>query len=168
MNLKNMLPTDNGRLKCVVNGLPPLGQQLAVDTTLVSPVKGNGEPRPKADREDGVALAEARRTKEARYPELVTGTRCKLVVTAMETGGRWSEEAHWFLETLAHGRARDAPRALRGAVFQACVKRWTAMLAVAGMRSLADTLLHDSARTTHLHEGEALTVGQLLAQEPRC
>ena len=63
------------------------------------------------------------------------------MVTAMEVGGRWSEEAHYFLETLAATRASDAPRALKGSVFQASKRRWTAMVAVAGMRSLAHTLL---------------------------
>ena len=36
-NLGNILPTDERRLECVVNGLPPLGEQLAVDAILVSP-----------------------------------------------------------------------------------------------------------------------------------
>ena len=148
----------------MVNGLPPLGQQVAVDTTLVSPLKRSGDPRPRADREDGVALAEARRDKEHRYPELLRGTRCKLVVTAMEVGGRWSEEARCFLETLAEGRARDIPRALRGSVYQACVKRWTAMLAVAGMRSFVNTLL-EQAPGGELHEGAFPTLGQLLEHE---
>ena len=100
-----------------------------------------------------------------RYPELLAGTRCKLVVTAMEVGGRWSEEAHCFLETLAQGRAREAPHALRGSVYQACFKRWTAMLAVAGMRSFAATLLEESP-TASLHEGDVPTLGQLLSADP--
>ena len=116
------------------------------------------------DREDGVALAEARRDKEHRYPELLRGTRCKLVVTAMEIGGRWSEEVHCFLEMLAMGRARDAPQALRGSVYQACMKRWSVLIAVAGMRSLADSLLEKTG-TSELHEGELPTLGQLLCQE---
>ena len=136
-NLGNILPTDERRLECVVNGLPPLGEQLAVDATLVSPLKRTGEPRPKAHREDGVALAEARKDKERKYPELLSNARCKLVVVAMEVGGRWSEEAHYFLEILASARERDAPQTLKGSVFQACKRRWTALVAVAGMRSFA-------------------------------
>ena len=107
-NLRNIFLTDERRLECVVNGLPPLGEQLAVDTTLVSPLTRRGDPRPKADRINGVALAEARKDKETRYPELLGGTRCRLVVTAMEVGGRWSEEAHLFLETLAAAKATEA------------------------------------------------------------
>ena len=88
-----------------MNGLPPLGQQIAVDATLVSPLKRTGEARPQAHCKDGVALAEARKDKERKYPELLTGTRCRLVVVAMEVGGRWSEEAHYFLEALAEARS---------------------------------------------------------------
>ena len=60
-----------------------------------------------------------------------------------EVGGRWSEEAYYFLETLALAKARDVPQALKGSVFQASKKRWMAMIAVAGMRSLANTLLEE-------------------------
>ena len=165
-NLGDVLPTDERRLECVVDGLPPLGNQLAVDTTLVSPLKRTGEARPKADREDGVALREARKDKERRYPELLRGTRCRLVVTAMEVGGRWSEEAYHFLETLATAKTRDAPKALKASVYQASKKRWIALVAVAGMRSLANTLLKDEARAAELYEGESPTLGQLLEEEP--
>ena len=111
-------------------------------------------------------MAEARKDKERKYPELERGNRCRLVVTAMEVGGRWSEEAYHFLDTLAIARARDAPAAFRGSVHQASKRRWTAMLAVAGMRSFADSLLKVEATTGTLHEGEYPTLGQLLEAEP--
>ena len=79
---------DNRRLEVVVDGLPLFGgAQLAVDTTLVSALKGNGEPlRGAADR-DGVALAAARRVKERTYPELLDpGRRARLVVFVLEVG----------------------------------------------------------------------------------
>ena len=82
----------------------------------------------------------------------------------MEVGGRWSEEAHFFLEIMASAKARDAPLALRGSVFQTCKHRWTAMLAVAGMRSFANTLL-EQAPGGELHEGACPTLGQLLCNE---
>ena len=84
----------------------------------------------------------------------------------MEVGGRWSEKAYHFLDTLAAARGKEAPRALRGSVYQTCKKRWTAFLAVAGMRAFANSLLQDSAHTTNLHEGGLLTVGQLLELDP--
>ena len=107
VNLGNVLPTDNRRFECLVDELPVYnGAQLAVDCTLVSPLTGKGEARPGAYREDGAAMADARKRKETRYPELCRSNRCKLVVTAMEVGGRWSEEAFEFLDLLAHPPAR--------------------------------------------------------------
>ena len=47
------------------------GAQLAVDTTLVSTIQGNGEPRNGAAERDGVAFAQAKRKKARTYPELV-------------------------------------------------------------------------------------------------
>ena len=40
------------------------------------------------------------------------------------------------------------------------------MLAVAGMRAFVDTLLHGDARSTDVHEGGQLTLGELLGAEP--
>ena len=42
-----------------------------MDTTLVSVVRGDGEPVPGAADRDGVALRRAHRRKEATYPELI-------------------------------------------------------------------------------------------------
>ena len=167
LNLGQVLPTDDRRLECVVNGLTAYhGKQVAVDATLVSTLKGTGEPRPKALREDGAALADARKAKERKYPELVGSRRCLFVVTAMEVGGRWSTEACDFLETLAAGRALDAPRLLRASAKKAWQRRWTSFVAVAGMRAFADTLLHDTARNTELLEGDGPALDQLLGSEP--
>ena len=101
---------DNRRLEVVVDGLPLFSdRQLAVDTTLVSALKGNGEPMRGAADRDGVALSEARRVKERTYPELVgPGARAQLVVLALEVGGRWSEEAKIFIRLIARARARSA------------------------------------------------------------
>ena len=57
------------RLEVVADGLPLFGgAQLAVDTTIVSTLHANGEPR--RVHVDAVALAAARQRKERRYPEL--------------------------------------------------------------------------------------------------
>ena len=95
--------TDSRRLEVVCDGLPLFrGAQLALDTTLVSPVCSNGEPRGRSAVEDGAALSSARRRKARTYPELCgPHSRACLVVLAAETGGRWSEEAHSFLSQLA-------------------------------------------------------------------
>ena len=47
------------------------GVQLAVDTTLVSAIQGDGQPQRGAADRDGVALKWARRRKETTYPEFV-------------------------------------------------------------------------------------------------
>ena len=166
-NLGEVLPTDNRRLECVADELPlGDGRQVAVDCTLVSALKRNGDSRPRAHREEGAAMADARKRKEARYPELCRpGTRCKLVVTAMEVGGRWSTEAYDFLTALASGRSQDAPRELQGSAYHAWKRRWSAMLSVTAMKAFADTLLRDSAHGTEVGGGEAPTLGQLLGEE---
>ena len=91
LNLVAPRPNDGRR---IVNGLPLFhGAQLAVDTTIVSAVKRDGTLRPRAAHTDSVAIDRARRLKERKYPEL-SGEhgRARLVVLAMEVGGRWSSE----------------------------------------------------------------------------
>ena len=105
------VPVDSRRLEVVADGLPLFhGAQLALDTTLVSPVRADGGPRRQCATTDGAALEQARRRKELRFPEL-TGEqgRARLVVLACETGRRWSEEAQDFLRQLARARARSEP-----------------------------------------------------------
>ena len=61
--------------------------QLAVDTTLVSPLHCDGSPHPRAADVDGAVLATARRLKERTYPELSgPRSRARLVVLAGEIG----------------------------------------------------------------------------------
>ena len=168
LNLGSLLPDDNRRLECVVDDLPlPRGGQVAVDCTLVSPLTRNGTARPRAHRKKGAALADSSKRKKARYPELVRpGSRCALVFAGMEVGGRWAQEAYDFVTTLAAARARDAPPALQGSTYYAWVRRWTSMLAVAGMRAFADTQLTGNARSTDACGGEAPLLGELLGEEP--
>ena len=107
-------------------------------------------------------MADARKRKEKRYPELLRGTRCRLVVTEMEVGGRWSKEVYEFLDTLALAKARDAMPILRGSACTSWKKRWCAMLSVAGMRAFADTLVYGSATRTPLNDEDQLALGEIL------
>ena len=101
---------DNRKLEVIANGLPLYhGAQLAVDATLVCPVKRNGRPQPRSDTVPGAWLTEARKRKNNTYPELVGGRRCRLIVLAGEVGGRWSDETAIFLRLLARARARTVP-----------------------------------------------------------
>ena len=77
---------DTRRLEVVADGLPLFhGAQVAVDTTLVSPLRRDGTPHVRCAGEDGAALLRARRRKERAYPEL-SGEhgRARLVVLASE------------------------------------------------------------------------------------
>ena len=112
---------DARRLEVVVDGLPLFcGAQLAVDTTLVCALHANGSARRGAAHTDGVALTAARRRKEATFPELVGRRgRARLVVLAVEVGGRWSLETQSFLSQLASAKARAASPLMRRRVEQA-------------------------------------------------
>ena len=95
---------DGRRLEVVADGLPLFGGvQLAIDTTLVSPLHSNGSAWRGASDRDGVVLEAARRRKERTYPELVhrRHNRARLVVLAAEVGGRWSDETRSFIRALA-------------------------------------------------------------------
>ena len=94
---------DSRRLEVVADGLPLFhGTQLAVDTTLVSPVGRDGLPCPRCARE--WSSPHHRQTKRT-YPEL-TGRfgLAKLVVLACEVGG--STETRAFLRSP---RVKPAP-----------------------------------------------------------
>ena len=91
---------DARRLEVVADGLPLfVGAQLAIDTTMVSPLHRDGKARRGTARtEDGNSLDEARKRKERTYPELTgEGGRARLVVLGAEVGGRWSKETVVFL-----------------------------------------------------------------------
>ena len=117
------------------------GAQLAIDTTLVSPLRRDGSDRPRAADLNGAALEEARRRKERTYPELSgDGSRARLVVLAAEVGGKWSIETTNFLVSLAKAKALASPFVLQGRVQQAYIKRWSALLACSAVRAFAASL----------------------------
>ena len=80
------------------------GRQIAADSTMVSPVRRNGEAGRKYVKRNGAALRDARHRKEVKYLEFLQSRRCELVVASMEVGGRWSEEAWAFLLMLAKAK----------------------------------------------------------------
>ena len=88
------------RLEIIADGLPLFGgAQLAVDTTLVSPLHCDGSARPGVAHTDGPVLALARWRKERTYPELIGMPY--LVVLAGEIGGR-SSETNTFAGVASH------------------------------------------------------------------
>ena len=105
------------------------------------PITAGGNPRARAARQNAVVADAARQDKEATYPEFASSTRCRLVVLALETGGRFSEEAYAFVEELAACRANEAPPVLRRSAKLAWQRRWTRLLACAAARALAESIL---------------------------
>ena len=130
---------DGRRLEIVVDGLPLWGgSQLAVDTTMVSPLTREGVAHRGTATTNGKSLARARRRKESTYPEL-TGEhgRSRLVVMGVEVGGRWSTETSVFLRCLAAAKARGSPPWIEGQVCAAWLSRWQGLLGCAAARHSA-------------------------------
>ena len=142
------------------------GAQRAIDTTLVSPVTREGQPRRHAGTFRGAALHTARQSKERTYPELLNSRRCKLVVLAIEVGGRWSQEAANFSWLLAKSRARHVPAILQTSVEAALVARWSAMMSHAAMQTFAATLIDEDLSHHNTVEGNILPLSQILAETP--
>ena len=140
--------------------------QLAVDTTLVSPLASSSQPRRRAGQYTGAALQDARRSKERTYPELLRSRRCRLVVFALEIGGRWSPEATSFLRLLAHTKARAAPDILRRAVEASLLSRWSAILTHAAQHAFAASLLDFDCAGASTIDGDAPSISQLLSEAP--
>ena len=108
LNIPTFHRIDNRCIEVIANGSPLWeGNQLAIDTTIVSPLTSQVAPRQHRGQYAGTARRGARRSKERTYPELVHPGRCRLVVFGVEAGGRWSEEAAGFIRQLAKARARQ-------------------------------------------------------------
>ena len=134
---------DQRRIEVIVEGLPVFhGAQLAIDATLVSPLRADGEPHRRCPEADGAALAFARRRKERTYTELAGSRgRARLVVIVAETGGRFSEETQTLLRLLAEAKTRSTPQPLRVRARQSWLLRWSSLLSCAAARAFASSLL---------------------------
>ena len=135
--------TDGRRLEVVADGLSLFqGAQLAIDTTLVSALRADGTPRPRAATTAGEGLADARSRKETTYPELVgEGSRAKLVVLVAKVGGRWSAETVQFLGALVASKAQSAPETMQASVVYVWWHRWRRMMACTAAKAFASSLL---------------------------
>ena len=104
-------------------------------------MRRNGTNRPRADAEPGLALRGATGHKRrSTYPEFRGAARRRLVVVALEVGGRWGDETGAFLHRLARGKALASPEDQRGKVAAAHACRWGQLLAVAAQGALAASL----------------------------
>ena len=135
---------DGRRVEILATGLPlHRGVPLAVDATLVSPLRADGRPCPRAAEADGVAIQRGERAKRATYPELVQSDVVRLVTVACEVGGRFSEASAAIVRQLAAARARECAPPLRSAARAAWALRWTRLLSVTAQDCLAATLVDD-------------------------
>ena len=167
LNIPAVQRVDDRTIEVIANGLPLWhGSQLAIDTTLVSPLTAAAEPRRRGGRYAAAALHTARQNKQRTYPELLASARCRLVVLGMEVGGRWSQESADFLRLLAQHKARAVPAPLQQATVTSLISRWSAILAHAGMHAFAASLLSLPADGLANGEGVLPPLGRLLAQLP--
>ena len=151
-------------VEIVASGLPQChGVPLAVDATLVSPLRGDGSPHPAAAERPGVSLRRAEQAKSRAYPELVESSVLRLTTAAMEVGGRTNLASRRLLRTAAAARARSEPLPLRPPAARRWLGRWQKMLAVAAQRALAASLVDDGLALLDGIDGEAPPPAELWA-----
>ena len=98
-----------------------------MDATMVSPLHANGSPFPGAATTPGKSFARAIHKKCTTYPELVDSPQLKLVVAAMETGGRLNAQALELLDQAAAAKSRQAPIPLQPYMARVWRARWVAI-----------------------------------------
>ena len=99
----------NGRrVEVVVDGLPLFrGAQLAIDTTLVSPLQGDGQPHKVCADVDGAASTRPGDTRSVPTPSCANATVSSWLLK-LGADGRGD-----FLKKLAMAKARGVPRVLQ-------------------------------------------------------
>ena len=166
MNISNIDVRDGRRIEVLANGLSLYhGTQVAIDATIISPLKANGRAAHNSNRYDGAAIREAIKVKERTYPELVNNPRCKLLVAPVEIGGRWGEDAYNFLVAMAEAKVRASPIILRRALLNAYTRRWTGMISYAVQDAFAASILEDSPAYTMHTDGNEPHTGSLVAND---
>ena len=152
------VPASNERrIEVLAQDLPCFGgSQLAIDVTLRSALGAT----------DGAVLTQARVDKETKYPEILTSGRCHLVV-AIETGGRWSDEAADLVWQLAQAKSREVPAFMNRSVALAWERRWTKMMSTVCAVSFAASIMEPSESDAWCcMEGEAPSL-EVLMHDPR-
>ena len=157
---------DGRRVEVVASGLPlAQGVPLAVDATLVSPVRADGTPSPRAHYLPGSTFARAEKLKQTTYPELVQSSVLRLKTVACEVCGRWNSVALNLLDELATARARTEVKVLQSAASRAWRSRWTEMLAVSVQEALASTLANEGKGLLESDGKQPVSVDVCLARE---
>ena len=81
------------------------------------------------------------RSERAHLPRTQVRGRARMVVVACEVGGRWSDEALSFLNSLTNAKVRDEPEDFRKVVKAAWLRRWKVLLACTAARAFVLSLL---------------------------
>ena len=147
---------DARRMDLVTPGLPGVfgGAPLFMDATCVSPLTGEGRPKPRAAGEDGAAVAEAeRKNREEDHPDVEASPHACLLSLGAETYGRWSPHSQELVAQLARKKARGVPDLLRRTTDRAYTVRWWSLLAVALQRAVAESVLRESGADLMPAEG---------------
>ena len=156
---------DERAIEVLASGLPIRQRApLAVDVTARCALTADGLATPEAAGLDGPALLRARGDKERKYTELVHNDRCQLVVVALETGGRWSDEATKFFCELAGSRAREVPPMLQGSPFYGWLRRWTRMLSISCGKAFASSLVSSRSEAVEGQDGPAPDFADLFCE----
>ena len=120
---------DNRRLEVVADGLPLFRtQRWCPQCAWIVLRAGNAQPQM------GLPWPKPPFGKSAPSPNL-------LMVVVCAVGGRWSDEALSFLNSLANANVRDEPENFKKVVKAAWLRKWKALLACTGARALALALL---------------------------
>ncbi|MEE3098191.1 MAG: hypothetical protein VX463_00345, partial [Pseudomonadota bacterium] len=126
----------------VFGGLP-----ICADATLVSPISGDGIPRPGCVSDPGAVFGPAEAQIRVDYDDIAAGGRAHLLCLASGTGGRWNRTALGFVRALVKLRVRREPAVLRQSVTQALTRRCWSVLSVARDEALAASLDPDDTVT---------------------
>ena len=112
MDLLPLRQVDNRRLEVVVDGLPLFrGAQLAIDTTMVSPVRSDGTARRQCAATSGGSFGPSQEAEKAHLPRTGSASRSRPVGGLGLRGGRTLvEETRQFLTGLAAAKARSEPK----------------------------------------------------------
>ena len=131
---------DSRRLEVVVDGLSLFGgAQLAIDTTLVSPLSlgtglhGHDVPLLAALRWIGQEFGK----RDAIRSSQVTMGGHAWSSWQEKSAARFSSETAQFLRCLASDKVRSTPLILKGRIHAALIRRWSAMLGCSAARSYA-------------------------------
>ena len=145
-------PADNRRIDVLVTGHGLHSRALFCDATVRSPLKGNGEPQPRASSRSGAVLKKAVKEKRRKYWDLQATPLAELVVLACEVGGRWHRTALDLVRLLAKQKAKQAHPLLRRSVELAYSDRWWSTLGCAVQNAVAGSLLAKTGKKLVLED----------------